>query len=217
VTLFAVLTRIQNQEGLLKPGMNADVEIEVGARDGVLALANGGIKTVDEARALVDALGLDPDLLSQRVERERDGEATGSGTDNADPAEGSEVAHESGLPGMEQIQAMSREERRQFMENLSAGDRQRMVAMFQEQRNAQERAQRADPGGPKPAFVFVETAEGQLTLKPIMIGLSDWDFTEVVAGLVEGDVVFQVPQGLVQQSEMLEFMRRRTAMPGMGR
>jgi len=60
VTLFAVLTRIQNQEGLLKPGMNADVEIEVGARDGVLALANGGIKTVDEARALVDALGLDP-------------------------------------------------------------------------------------------------------------------------------------------------------------
>jgi len=30
-------------------------------------------------------------------------------------------------------------------------------------------------------------------------------------------VVFQVPQGLVQQSEMLEFMRRRTSMPGMGR
>ncbi len=60
VTLFAVLTRIQNREGLLKPGMNADVEIEVGARNGVLALPNGGIKTVDEARALVDALGLDP-------------------------------------------------------------------------------------------------------------------------------------------------------------
>jgi HlyD family secretion protein len=217
VTLFAVLTRIKNQEGLLKPGMNADVEIEVGARDGVLALANGGIKTVDEARALVDALGLDPELLSQRVESERDGEAAESGTDDADPAEESGVADESGLPGMEQIQAMSRDERRQFMQSLSAGDRQRMVAMFQEQRNAQERAQRADPGGPKPAFVFVETAEGQLTLQPIMIGLSDWDFTEVVAGLVEGDVVFQVPQGLVQQSEMLEFMRRRTAMPGMGR
>jgi len=217
VTLFAVLTRIQNQEGLLKPGMNADVEIEVGARDGVLALANGGIKTVDEARALVDALGLDPELLSQRVESEGDGEAAGSRTDNADAAEESGVADESGLPDMERIQAMSRDERRQFMQNLSAGDRQRMVAMFQEQRNAQERAQRADPASPKPAFVFIETAEGQLTLKPIMIGLSDWDFTEVVAGLVEGDVVFQVPQGLVQQSEMLEFMRRRTAMPGMGR
>ncbi len=106
---------------------------------------------------------------------------------------------------------------RQFMQSLSAGDRQRMFAMFQEQRDARERAQRADPAAPKPAFVFVETLEGQLTLKPITIGLSDWDYTEIVAGLVEGDLVFQVPQGLVQQSEMLEFMRRRTAMPGMGR
>lgn len=216
VTLFAVLTRIQNQEGLLKPGMNADVEIEIGARDGVLALSNGGIKTVDEARALVDALGLDPELLSQRVETEREGRAAESGTGNADGAEESGVADESGLPSMERIQAMSGDERRQFMQSLSAGDRQRMFALFQEQRDAQERAQRADPAGPKPAFVFVETSEGQLTLKPIMIGLSDWDYTEVVAGLVEGDVVFQVPQGLVQQSEMLEFMRRRTAMPGMG-
>jgi len=216
VTLFAVLTRIQNQEGLLKPGMNADVEIEVGARDGVLALANGGIKTVDEARALVDALGLDPELLSQRVESERDREAAEPDTGNTDSAEESGQADDSGLPTMEQIQAMSRDERRKAMQDLSPGDRQRMFAMFQEQRAAQERAQRADPAAPKPAFVFVETPEGQLTLKPIMIGLSDWDYTEVVAGLVAGDVVFQVPQGLVQQSEMLEFMRRRTAMPGMG-
>ena len=216
VTLFAVLTRIQNQEGLLKPGMNADVEIDVGARDGVLALANGGIKTVDEARALVDALGLDPELLSQRVETQAEGSAEPDAGADGDSAESGQ-ADESGLPTMEQVQAMSQDERRQFMQSLSAGDRQRMFALFQEQRDAQDRAQRADPAAPKPAFVFVETPEGQLTLKPITIGLSDWDYTEIVAGLVEGDLVFQVPQGLVQQSEMLEFMRRRTAMPGMGR
>ncbi len=215
VTLFAVLTRIQNQEGLLKPGMNADVEIEVGARDGVLALPNGGIKTVDEARALVDALGLDPALLQQQVETAADARTA----DTEGPAAGdeSEQADDSGLPTMQQVQAMSQEERRQFIQSLSPGDRQRMFSMFQEQREARQRAERADPASPKPAFVFVETAEGQLTLKPITIGLSDWDYTEVVAGLEEGDVVFQVPQGLVQQSEMLEFMRRRTSMPGMGR
>jgi hypothetical protein len=103
------------------------------------------------------------------------------------------------------------------MQGLSAGERQRLFALFQEQRAARERAERADPASPKPAFVFVETPEGQLTLRPITIGLSDWDYTEIIAGLDEGDVVFQVPQGLVQQSEMLEFMRRRTSMPGMGR
>jgi HlyD family secretion protein len=112
---------------------------------------------------------------------------------------------------------MSQDERRQFMQSLSPGDRQRLFAAFQEQRSARERAQRADPASPKPAFVFVETPEGRFTLKPITIGLSDWDYTEIVAGLEEGDQVLQVPQGLVQQSEMLEFMRQRSAMPGMGR
>ena len=219
VTLFAVLTRIQNRQGLLKPGMNADVEIVIGARDGVLALANGGIKTVDEARALVDALGLDTELLQQRVETQAEGDsATDTPATEADSEAGnSEQAEESGLPSMEQIQAMSQDERREFMQNLSAGERQRMFAMFQEAREARERAERANPASPKPAFVFVETPEGQLTLHPITIGLSDWDYTEIIAGLSEGDVVFQVPQGLVQQSEMLEFMRRRTSMPGMGR
>ena len=224
VTLFAVLTRIQNREGLLKPGMNADVEIEIGARDGVLALANGGIKTVEEARALVEALGLDPGAAeSARRKRDQTRRPAGSGCDGGqhavrqeDTAEAAQ-ADDSGLPDMERIQAMSQDERRQFMQSLSPGDRQRMFAAFQEQRAARERAQRADPASPKPAFVFVETPEGRFTLKPITIGLSDWDYTEIVAGLEEGDEVLQVPQGLVQQSEMLEFMRQRSAMPGMGR
>jgi len=216
VTLFAVLTRIQNREGLLKPGMNADVEIVIGARDGVLALANGGIKTVDEARALVDALGLDAELLQQRVEIPAEGSADSAAEEDAGAGD-AEQANDSGLPSMERIQAMSQDERREFMQNLSQGERQRMFAMFQEQRTARERAERANPASPKPAFVFVETPEGQLTLRPITIGLSDWDYTEIIAGLEEGNVVFQVPQGLVQQSEMLEFMRRRTSMPGMGR
>ena len=219
VTLFAVLTRIQNREGLLKPGMNADVEMVIGSRNGVLALANGGIKTVDEARALVDALGLDSELLQQSVESpaEEDIESGAEDTEVTAAAADGEQADDSGLPSMAEIQAMSRDERQEFMQSLSSGDRQRMFAMFQEQRAAQERAERANPAAPKPAFVFVETPEGQLTLRPITIGLSDWDYTEIIAGLEEGDVVFQVPQGLVQQSEMLEFMRRRTSMPGMGR
>jgi HlyD family secretion protein len=216
VTLFAVLTRIQNREGLLKPGMNADVEMVIGARNGVLAIANGGIKTVDEARALVDALGLDPELLSQRVEIPME-DAAESGDEATEAAPEAEQADDSGLPSMERIQAMSQDERREFMMGLSAGERQRLFALFQEQREARESAERANPASPKPAFVFVETPEGQLTLSPITIGLSDWDYTEVIAGLDEGDMVFQVPQGLVQQSEMLEFMRRRTSMPGMGR
>jgi hypothetical protein len=50
-----------------------------------------------------------------------------------------------------------------------------------------------------------------------MIGLSSWEFTEIAAGLSEGDEVVQVPLALIQQSEMLERIRSRTAIPGVSR
>ena len=56
-----------------------------------------------------------------------------------------------------------------------------------------------------------------MTLKPIMIGLSSWEYTEVVTGLDEGDEVVQVPLALVQQRELLERIRSRTAIPGVSR
>jgi len=211
VTLFAVLTRIENREGLLKPGMNADVEIQVGERRGVLALANGGIKTVEEAQALVEALGLDPKLLEQRVESPAAADSAEAGAEEKPGA-----AEGDGLPSASEFQAMSQDERRQYMQNLAPADRQKLFARFQEMREARQRAERAAPGSPKPGFVFVDTPRG-ITLKPVTLGLSDWDYTEIVAGLQEGDSVLQVPQGLVQQSEMLEMIRRRTSMPGMGR
>ncbi|HTL04346.1 MAG TPA: efflux RND transporter periplasmic adaptor subunit, partial [Gemmatimonadales bacterium] len=45
VTMFPVLVRIQNQSGLLKPGMNSDVEIHIGERDNVLAVPNAALRT----------------------------------------------------------------------------------------------------------------------------------------------------------------------------
>jgi len=142
VTLFAVLTRIENREALLKPGMNADVEIRVGERLGVLALPNGGIKTVEEAQALVDALGLDPKLLEQRVETPADSAGTATGDTGA-------AGEDDGLRSASEIQAMSQDERREYMQSPSASDRQRLFARFQEQQAARERAERAAPRQPR--------------------------------------------------------------------
>ena len=43
VTMFPVLVRIENREGLLRPGMNSEVEIHVGRRDSVLAIPNASL------------------------------------------------------------------------------------------------------------------------------------------------------------------------------
>ncbi len=58
VTMFPVLTRIDNREGLLKPGMNAEIEILIDRRDGVLVLQNEALKRPEEARSVAALLGL---------------------------------------------------------------------------------------------------------------------------------------------------------------
>jgi len=207
VTMFAVLTRIANEQDLLRPGMNADVEIVIGRRDEALSLENGAIKTPGDARKLVQALGLDPDLLKQRAEAPADPDAPD------DEAAGEQGEGEI----LEQLRSMSREERRRYVQQLEPAERQRI---FQESRQAMEHQQQADrtnPARPKPAFVFIEDSTDALTIRPVTIGLSSWEFTEVLAGLEEGDEVLEVPLALVQQLELLERVRSRTGLPGVQR
>ena len=56
VTTFAVLIRLDNRNGLLRPGMNADVEIRVAERPNVLAVPTNALRTpkdIATAAALV--------------------------------------------------------------------------------------------------------------------------------------------------------------------
>jgi HlyD family secretion protein len=225
VTMFAVLTRIANENDLLKPGMNADVEVVVGRESDVLALPNGAVKTPQEATQLAEALAIDADV--QELQREMrqggrggpgapggNGEAEGE-LESAGEAEASEETI-GGVP-VSRLATMSQDERRRWFTNLSEADRQRAFQLFRRQREGQAQADRGDPSRPKPAFVFVADESGALSLKPIMIGLSDFDHTQVLRGLEEGDQVVTVPLSLVQQQDLLERIRSRSGVPGISR
>ena len=209
VTLFAILTRIQNEEGLLKPGMNSDVEILIGRRPGVLAVDNSALKTPEEAQQLVETLGMDESLLEQSVQAPEAADAPPGDTALA-PTE------DAGLPTPAEMRSMSQEERRELFAGLTAEQRQQLMQRGRAAADAEERANRQDPGRPRPAFVFTYTEHGTLTLRPVLIGLSSWEHTEVVAGLAEGDSVVHVPLAIVQQAEFLERIRQWTALPGTG-
>ena len=58
VTTFPVLTRIDNSDGLLLPGMNADVEVIIHRRPGVLAVPNEAVKSMGDAGQVAGLLGL---------------------------------------------------------------------------------------------------------------------------------------------------------------
>ena len=114
-----------------------------------------------------------------------------------------------------QIARMSQSERMEWFQGLSGADRSRMMAMFRE-RGAAGGQGGGNSGSPRPAFVFDQSPEGMLSVRPVMIGLSDYDYTQVIAGLDEGDEVVSIPMSLVSQQDFINRIRDRMSLPGMG-
>ncbi|MGE5731314.1 MAG: efflux RND transporter periplasmic adaptor subunit [Gemmatimonas sp.] len=67
VTMFPVLVNLDNQEGLLKPGMNGEVSVLIDERDNVIAIPNDAIKNPREAVATGALLGLSADSVSNEL------------------------------------------------------------------------------------------------------------------------------------------------------
>jgi HlyD family secretion protein len=73
VTMFPVLVRIDNQQGLLRPGMNSEVEIHVGRRDDVLAVPNAALRTQRDVGSAAQVLGLSPETVQRELAAARPG------------------------------------------------------------------------------------------------------------------------------------------------
>lgn len=217
VTMFAVLTRISNEEDLLRPGMNADVEVVIGRQEDVLAVANSGIKSQQEAAQIVRALEIDADVNALLRDFQSQDRPEGAAEDGA--AEGEEEAMIGGVP-MSEFQSMSQEERMRVFQNMSDEERRRMMQQFRNQGGGGPGGGRGGPARrpdePRPAFVFRYDANGLLDVKPVMIGLSDFDHTQIVRGLEEGEEIVAVPTSLIAQQEFLDRIRSRSGLPGIG-
>jgi HlyD family secretion protein len=67
VTMFPVLVRIPNENDVLEPGMNCEVEIHVGRRDSVLAVPYAALRTPKDAGSAAQLLGLSPTVVQQAM------------------------------------------------------------------------------------------------------------------------------------------------------
>lgn len=68
VTTFPVIVRIPNRQRLLKPGMNAEVEIRVSEVKQALAVPNQALRDPSEIATVADILGVPADSLEAQVE-----------------------------------------------------------------------------------------------------------------------------------------------------
>jgi HlyD family secretion protein len=240
VTMFPVLVRIANREGLLKPGMNAEVEMQVGDRRGVLAVPNGALRTERDVASAATVLGLDEEAVTQELARAHDsagGQASLGGTTAGDPTapnvyrtrDGREITLPEGITS-QQVDAIFAKMRNGGPSALSEADR----AVFQQLRGAmgggmrgtvtggdgQSGASRSTTqalfGGTYIVFVL---RNGTPTPVQIETGLTDLDYSEVRSGLTAQDTVLILPSAsLVQaQEEMRNRMANRSTVPGMQR
>lgn len=67
VTMFPVLVSIDNVSGLLMPGMNGEVSIEVERRDNALSVSNDAVRSPNEIVSVATLLGLDPDSVRAQL------------------------------------------------------------------------------------------------------------------------------------------------------
>jgi HlyD family secretion protein len=67
VTMFPVLVSIDNREGRLRPGMNCEVEIHLGRRQGVLAVPNAALRTSRDALSAARVLDLSEDEVHRAL------------------------------------------------------------------------------------------------------------------------------------------------------
>jgi HlyD family secretion protein len=231
VTMFPVLVRIDNREGLLRPGMNAEVEIHVGRRDSVLTVPNFALRTQRDVESAASVLGLSMEKVNEQLaaaqpadtgSRQASLGASPGGVEEEKPA-GNTMTTPDGrvmkLPeGVEEKQVRAIFAKFRSGEQPTAAERQ-IMQQVRRLNGGPDGAGGRPRGSSDPQFggnfiVFVKTPEGPKAV-PVRTGLTDLDHSEVVSGLKEGDSVLVLPSASMVQSQQ-EFKNRVRSMTGGG-
>lgn len=251
VTMFPVIVSINNRSGLLRPGMNAEVEVSIDEAIDVVLVPNNAVVQAADVGPAAMALGLDVENIDLtqfmragggRGGRGGRGGAAAGGQATA-PAQGTAPAPAAATdgapattgPATEQGAAAAGDARAAAMARMQAlrakveaGEitqdsmRAAMAALGGAmggrggRGGGQFAAGAGDAAGGPPvetraAAVFVLGANGQPEPRLVQLGLGDWDNTQVVTGLEEGEtlVIVGAAQLQAQQQEFLNRMRER--------
>ncbi len=241
VTMFPVLVRIPNSDGLLRPGMNAEVEVHVGAKYGVAAVPNAALRTDGDVPSAAEVLGFDPEEVMRQVAEQRD--ANQSRSDGGEPppptndrtvsimGRSIEIPENiniddlrAGLAAME-----GASDRRAAMQGLpEAQGRALGQAMSllrgsggssgrQGQGREASSTDAALLGGSYTVFVMRDGVPSPVFVRT---GLTDLDYSEVASGLAIGDTVLVLPSSSLLASQQMwqdRLNRMRGGMPGISR
>jgi len=126
--MFSVLIKIANREGLLKPGMNADVKIRIANRDSVAAVPTAALRADTDVSTSAKMLGIDESQLRQQIWPDASPNEQGATKNTITLPNGREIP----LPeGVDAVAVKALMEKRRGGQELSEADRALMRKVFQ--------------------------------------------------------------------------------------
>ncbi|TDJ43992.1 MAG: efflux RND transporter periplasmic adaptor subunit [Gammaproteobacteria bacterium] len=197
VTLFAVIITIDNKSGLLRPGMNAEVELNIASRYGVPAIPTIALRTPRDIEAAALFTGMEeaqlraqlrssgmavPDMVSGASEATEN-----DAVDNATDSDTNKEAYQD-----KEAATLTTSE---IPSQLTAGQ----GYMF---------------GGQYWIFVL---RDGRPAPQYINAGLTDLDYSEVLSGVDANEQIILLPSSalIMSQNEFREWMGKAVGLPGM--
>ena len=174
VTMFPVLVSLENFDGSLKPGMNGQVTMEVARHDNVLAIPSDAIRNARDAATVASVLGVSPDSINAVLAAARAARGGGLGAASSTP---------SSLGGAGPGGAAS-----------SAGRR----GGFSRQGGGGGGGGAAGSGGSGGGMIAFAKVNGKFTPRAVRVGISDFDYTEVLSGLMLGEQVALLGPAVLQ-------------------
>jgi HlyD family secretion protein len=274
VTMFPVLVTLDNQDGLLMPGMNGEVSIVSERREEVIAVSNDAVRSVREAAQAASALGLNPDSVQAQLRAAMGGgfgggrgangggaapQPTAGGAPQGLPAAAGGPAAATATTTPPECTALETARRAKpaaakKLDDLTAkmrapdADRRALMgemrAVYEElgvdAQTARGCRQQGGNGGGQPGrptgnggsagamgassprraatrsgLVFVQKADSTWEPRVVRLGVSDYDYTEVVSGLQPGEKVALL-SAAVLQAQREQSNDRFRAMTGGG-
>ena len=228
VTMFPVLVSLNNSDGALKPGMNGQVVMDIARRDNVLAVPSDAVRNARDAATVASVLGVSPDSLRSMLAAGRRGGAgagAAAGTSGAagagartafaagtDTTRGGRFRRGASSTPSAAGQAGDSAGRRRFSQG-GAGAASSTGSSGGGQGGAGFAGAGGGGGRGGMQVVFVKK-DGKYTPRPVRLGISDFDYTEVLSGVTQGEQVALLGAALLQAQREQQQQRIRAGTGG---
>jgi HlyD family secretion protein len=219
VTMFAVLIKLDNERGLLRPGMNAEVSIEIAARESVTAVPTAALRSMSDIPMTATMLGVPASQIYVALDPNADPQAMMAASRPSITIGGRTVPLPEGVDP-QRVEELMRA--RESGQELSAEERNLMRTIMGQafgERPGGAGRPTAGPGrgswsgpGESPGgyqfggeYWVVALRNNRPVPVKVVTGLTDLEYSEVVSGLQPGDRVLLLPStSLFEQQERLQ-------------